>query len=37
MAMVESSHDASFLNFAISLQKRHGIANDHVITIHAMW
>jgi hypothetical protein len=36
MAMVESPYNAPFLNFAISLQKRHGLTNDHVMTIHAM-
>jgi hypothetical protein len=35
--MVESSHDAPFLNLPFSLQKSHEITNDYVITFYAMW
>jgi hypothetical protein len=36
MAMVKSSHHAPISNFATSLQNRHGIANNHMMEIHAM-
>jgi hypothetical protein len=36
MAMVESPYNAPFLNFAISLQKRHGYASDYVMRFYVM-
>jgi len=36
MAMEIGPHDAPILNFQNSLQKGHGIANDHMMEIHAM-